>query len=145
MKKWSFIGTAGGNGKISLDIFKPGFATHPVIDSQSRLGSSEEFQDATVYVTEGIPVLAGQGIGVTVSAGPDSKTEANVASVLCLGEANFSPGSSLAIWEAPLTARALLKRSHTLHARATIVSHDSAGATHTTVVTVTVRAGKSKH
>lgn len=102
LKKWSFIGTAGGNGKISLDIFKPGFATHPVIEKQIA-SPYDEFQDATVYVTEDIPVLAGQGIGVTVSAGPDSKTEANVASVLCLGEANFSPGSFLAIWEAPLT------------------------------------------
>jgi len=42
-------------------------------------------------------------------------------------------------------ARVLLKRIHTLHARATIVAHDSAGATHTTVVTVTIRARKTKH
>ena len=29
-----FRGTASGNGKISLDIFKPAFATHPVVDQQ---------------------------------------------------------------------------------------------------------------
>jgi IPT/TIG domain len=100
--RWSFIGTAGGNGTVSLDIFEPGFATHPVIEKQIA-SPYDGFQDETVYVTERIPVIAGQGIGVTVSAGPDSETQANVASVLCAGEAVFIPGSFLALWESPLT------------------------------------------
>jgi PKD repeat protein len=39
-------------------------------------------------------------------------------------------------------ARQLLKRSHVLRARATIVAHDSMGVSHTTSTVVTMRAGK---
>ena len=39
-------------------------------------------------------------------------------------------------------ARALLARVHVLRARATIVAHDPAGATHTTQSTVTIRAAR---
>jgi hypothetical protein len=43
-------------------------------------------------------------------------------------------------------ARALLARSHgLLRARATLVAHDPAAATHTTETTVTLRAAKKKH
>jgi IPT/TIG domain len=41
-------------------------------------------------------------------------------------------------------AKALLRHTHTLHAQATIVAHDSAGATHTTKSTVTIHAAKAK-
>ncbi|MGC2374231.1 MAG: PKD domain-containing protein [Solirubrobacteraceae bacterium] len=41
-------------------------------------------------------------------------------------------------------ARALLARSHVLRVRATIVAHDSAGASHTAQTTVTLRASKAK-
>jgi hypothetical protein len=37
-------------------------------------------------------------------------------------------------------ARALLARVHSLHARAQVVAHDQAGATHTTTLAVIVRA-----
>jgi hypothetical protein len=39
-------------------------------------------------------------------------------------------------------ARQLLKRSHVLKARATIVAHDWRGTVHTTVTVVTLRAAK---
>jgi hypothetical protein len=42
-------------------------------------------------------------------------------------------------------ARTLLARTHVLHARATIVAHDPAGATHTTQTIVTIRAAKATH
>jgi uncharacterized membrane protein YgcG len=101
IKKWVFEGEAGGNGTVSLDIFKPGFATHPVLEKQIA-SPYDEFQYSTVYVTETIPVTAGQGLGVTVSAGPDSQTQANGASVRCTGE-SADAESFLALWEAPLT------------------------------------------
>jgi uncharacterized membrane protein YgcG len=101
IKKWVFEGEAGGNGTVSLDIFKPGFATHPVIEKQIA-SPYDEFQYSTVYVTENIPVTAGQGLGVTVSAGPDSQTQANGASVRCTGE-SVDAESFLDLWEAPLT------------------------------------------
>ena len=41
-------------------------------------------------------------------------------------------------------AKKLLAKSHTLRVRATIIAHDPAGASHTSQVTVTLRAAK-KH
>lgn len=41
-------------------------------------------------------------------------------------------------------ARALLAHSHSLRAKATLVAHDASGASHTTVVTVTLKAAKKK-
>jgi hypothetical protein len=40
-------------------------------------------------------------------------------------------------------ARALLARTHTLRARATIVAHDAAGAAHTAQTIVTIREAKA--
>jgi hypothetical protein len=40
-------------------------------------------------------------------------------------------------------ARALLARAHLLRARATVLAHDPAGATHTAQSVVTIRADKS--
>jgi hypothetical protein len=42
-------------------------------------------------------------------------------------------------------ARALLAHLHVLRARATLVAHDASGASHTTTVTVTLRAAKAAH
>jgi hypothetical protein len=42
-------------------------------------------------------------------------------------------------------ARALLAQMHVLRARATIVGRDSAGASHTTQTTVTLRVAKAAH
>jgi PKD repeat protein len=42
-------------------------------------------------------------------------------------------------------ALSLLRRLHSLHAQALIVAHDPAGATHTTNLTVTLRAAPAKH
>jgi hypothetical protein len=41
-------------------------------------------------------------------------------------------------------ARALLARSHTLRARATLLAHDPQGASHTTQTIVTLRAPKPR-
>jgi hypothetical protein len=41
-------------------------------------------------------------------------------------------------------ARSLLARSHVLRARATVLAHDPAGASHTAVVTVTLKLAKKK-
>jgi len=101
IKKWFFIGSASGKATVSLDIFEPGSATHPVIERQF-VSPYDEFGDATVTVTQTIPVSAGQTFGVTVSASADSdpETEANAAAVQCTGG---SAQSLLKIWEAPLT------------------------------------------
>jgi hypothetical protein len=99
VKNWTYIGTAGGSGKIVLDLFGRGVATHPVIESQYP--SPYESEDQTVEVTDTIPVLSGEQFGVTVSAGEDSETQANVAAVQCTS--GSSSGSDLAIWEAPMT------------------------------------------
>jgi PKD repeat protein len=44
-----------------------------------------------------------------------------------------------------LQARKLLARSHTLHARATVQAHDTAGATHTAQEIVLLRAARQRH
>ena len=42
-------------------------------------------------------------------------------------------------------AKKLLARSHVLRAKATIVAHDTTGASRTTAVTVTLKPAKAKH
>jgi hypothetical protein len=69
-------------------------------------------------------------------------------SVLTLATGSFTvAGGKTATVQLHLSARAkaLLKHSHILHASATIVAHDSTGATHTTKSTVTIHAAKTKH
>jgi hypothetical protein len=68
--------------------------------------------------------------------------------VLTLGTATFriAGGQSATVTvHLSAKARALLKRSHSLRARATIIAHDSAGATHTALATLTLRPPSSKH
>lgn len=43
-----------------------------------------------------------------------------------------------------VNARTLLARSHLLHARAIVLAHDPAGATHTEQAIVTLRPAKSR-
>jgi uncharacterized membrane protein YgcG len=103
IKKWSFVGAVSGNATVSLDIFAPGFLTHPVIEGQ-YVSPYDDFSESTVTVTQTIPITAGQAFGVTVSASTDAdpQTEANAAFVQCVGGSIHSQ-SLLKIWEAPLT------------------------------------------
>lgn len=103
--QWYFYGSQAGNSSIFLDIFAPGFSpSHDVIESQHEDPFNKEDPfgpDEERVVTESIPVVAGQGIGFTVSASADGPKEANAADVYCNN--NGSSGSVLAIWDAPLT------------------------------------------
>jgi IPT/TIG domain len=100
--EWGFVGTLGGNGTVYLDIFKPGFETHPELAGQIAYTTTEGFQDESVYIPAKIPVSAGEGFGVTVSAGADvEKQTPNVAQVICTSGAEGSSDSFLDIWEAP--------------------------------------------
>ncbi len=77
-----------------------------------------------------------------VSAGAGKKK-----AILTLASGSFTVvgGSSKTITlHLSSQARALLAHSHVLKARATIVAHDSTGASHTTVLTVTLKLVK-KH
>jgi hypothetical protein len=74
---------------------------------------------------------------VKAGAARDAKT-----AVLTLGTASFRIAgghSGIVTVHLSAKARALLKRSHILRARATIVAHDGAGATHTALATLTLR------
>jgi PKD repeat protein len=70
------------------------------------------------------------------------------ASVLTLASGSFTvPGGKVGSVTLHLSgkARKLLARSHTLRVRATILAHDPAGATHTTVTSITLHAPKRHH
>jgi hypothetical protein len=100
--EWGFTGTLGGNGTVYLDIFKPGFETHPELAGQIPYTTTEGFLDETVYVPSKIPVTAGEGFGVTVSAGADvEKQTPNVAQVICTSGDEGSGDSYLDVWESP--------------------------------------------
>jgi hypothetical protein len=79
-----------------------------------------------------------------VSASPRRKSK---PAVLTLAAGSFTvPGGNIKAVTLRLSkkARALLTRTHVLRARATIVAHDRAGATHTTRTIVTLHAAKAK-
>jgi hypothetical protein len=79
-----------------------------------------------------------------VSASPRRKGK---PAVLTLAAGSFTvPGGKIKAVTLRLSkkARALLTRTHLLRARATIVAHDPAGATHTTQTIVTLHAAKAK-
>jgi PKD repeat protein len=70
------------------------------------------------------------------------------SSIITLATGSFAvAGGKVTTVKLHLSAktRALLARLHTLRARATVVAHDPAGATHTTQSIVTLRAAKVKH
>jgi hypothetical protein len=68
------------------------------------------------------------------------------ATILTLATGAFSvPGGQVKTVTLHLSsqARALLARTHSVTARVTIVAHDTAGATHATIVNVTLKAAKA--
>jgi PKD repeat protein len=69
-------------------------------------------------------------------------------SILTLATGSFTvAGGKVTLVELHLSAKArtLLARLHVLRARATVVAHDPAGASHTTQVIVTLRAAEAQH
>ncbi len=79
---------------------------------------------------------------------PAARAAKKKASVLTLATGSFTvAGGKVATVKLHLSAKArvLLARVHTLRARATLVAHDPAGATHTTQTIVTLRAAKLTH
>ncbi|HXN39810.1 MAG TPA: hypothetical protein VN892_17380 [Solirubrobacteraceae bacterium] len=79
---------------------------------------------------------------------PAARAAKKKASVLTLATGSFTvAGGKVATVKLHLSAKArvLLARSRTLRARATLVAHDPAGATHTTQTVVTLRAAKLTH
>jgi PKD repeat protein len=85
---------------------------------------------------------------VASAASSKKKKKKSKAAILTLASGSFSVagGQSKTITlHLSSSARALLAHSHTLKARATVVAHDLAGASHTTQATVTLRAAKPKH
>jgi hypothetical protein len=82
---------------------------------------------------------------VVAGVGHDAKSK---AAILTLAAGSFSvSGGQTKTLTLHLSAkgRALLAKTHTVLGRATVLAHDPAGATHTALATVTLRAAKPKH
>jgi len=78
-------------------------------------------------------------------AGREAKQKATVLT-LAAGSFTVAGGQSRALTlHLSTSARKVLSSSHVLSARATIVAHDPAGATHTGQTVVTLRAPQAKH
>ncbi len=81
---------------------------------------------------------------VTVAYGRGLKKHRRVILTLAVGSFTVAGGKGTTVkLHLSAAGRALLARTHLLRARATIVAHDVAGATHTTRTTVTIRAIKA--
>lgn len=83
-----------------------------------------------------------------VSATSAHQSEKRMTVILTLAAGIFKvAGGAAATMKLHLSskARTLLARTNVLRARATIVSHDSAGATHTTQTVVTIHAARTTH
>ena len=125
-----------------------------VPDAQLASTSLTESSSGTVSIKISCPALETSCAGtvtlrtlnaVIASVGSSAKAK---ATVLTLATGSFTvPGGKVKTITLHLSAkaRALLAKSHVLHVRVTIAAHDTAGAKHTTQVTVTIRAPKAKH
>jgi len=84
--------------------------------------------------------------GVRSATGRRSKKRRAVTLTLAAGSFTAAGGQvTTAKLHLSVTARGLLARMHVLHARATILARDPAGATHTTRALVTIRAARRRH
>jgi hypothetical protein len=82
---------------------------------------------------------------VIAATGHQSKKSKTAILTLASGSFKVAGGHTTTVrLRISAKARALLARTHVLRARATIVAHDPAGATHTTQTVVTIRAAKAK-
>ncbi|HEX3911285.1 MAG TPA: PKD domain-containing protein [Solirubrobacteraceae bacterium] len=80
--------------------------------------------------------------------GAVSAAKKKKATVLTLASGSFTVagGASKSLTlHLSSAAKKMLARMHLLRAKATLVAHDSTGATHTTLATVTLKAAKAKH
>jgi IPT/TIG domain len=100
--EWSYVGKRFGDGTVDLDLFKPGFETHPALAGAFPDTTSEKFNFEIRHVPANISVTAGEGIGVTVTADGDVvDQEENVANVECRSGDSAASGSYIDLWEAP--------------------------------------------
>jgi hypothetical protein len=119
-----------------------GLLAHGTVTTTKRGGAAIKLScpsgESTCIGTITLKTLAAVKAGAALTA----KT-----SMLTLGTATFriAGGQSATVTvHLSAKARALLKRSHSLRARATIAVHDGAGATHTTLATLTLRPPSHK-
>jgi PKD repeat protein len=134
-----------------------GFQAHssaPVPDALLASTTLEVSKSGAVTVKVSCPAAESNCSGTvtlrTLSAVPATNAAAakRRASILTLASGSFSvAGGKVQTITLHLSSRArtLLKRSKTLRAKATIVAHDLAGATHTDQIIVVLRPVGSKH
>jgi len=123
-----------------------------VPDAQLVSTSLTASSSGTVTVKLTCPAGESSCIGTLTLSAPSAGTATHhpkkkKAAVLTLAAGSFTiPGGQLVTVELHLSAkaRALLAKSHLLHAQAKILAHDLAGAIHTTLSTVTIRLAKAR-
>jgi hypothetical protein len=146
--------TAGGSGTSPSPTAPNPQAnkTPPVPDAQLVSTSLTASSSGTVTVKLTCPAGESSCIGTLTLSAPSAGTATHhpkkkKAAVLTLAAGSFTiPGGQLVTVELHLSAkaRALLAKSHLLHAQAKILAHDLAGAIHTTLSTVTIRLAKAR-
>jgi hypothetical protein len=83
---------------------------------------------------------------VGASTAHETKAKKKPAFTLATGSFTVAGGKTATVQlHLSAKAKALLKHSHSIHAQATILAHDSSGATHTTKATITIHAAKPGH
>jgi hypothetical protein len=134
-----------------------GFQVHlapPVPDAQLASTSLQVSRAGTVTLKISCPAAETRCSGTitlrTLSAviAGDGHAARQKPSVLTLAGGSFTvAGGKVQALTLHLSAkaRALLARTHTLRARATLLAHDLQGASHTTLTIVTLRAPKPLH
>jgi hypothetical protein len=147
--------TAGGSGSSPSPAAPNPQAdkTPPVPDAQLVSTSLTASSSGTVTVKLTCPAGESSCIGTLTLSAPSAGTATHhpkkkKAVVLTLAAGSFTVlGGQVVTVELHLSAkaRALLAKSHLLHAQAKLLAHDLAGAIHTTLSTVTIRLAKAKH
>lgn len=126
-----------------------------VLPSQEHKAPDAKLASTALAVSTsgGVPVKVSCPAGasctgtVTLSTiGAVSAAKKKVVLTLASGSFSVSGGAVKTITlHLSVKARKLLAKSHTLRAKATIVAHDSSGASHTSSATVTLKLAKKPH
>jgi len=129
-------------------------ATPPVPDAKLASTSLTATSSGTVSIKVTCPATESRCTGtvtlrtlnaVIASTAGSKKPKARVLTIAS-GSFKVAGGKTATVTlRLSAKARTLLKRTHVLQVRATIVAHDSAGATHTRQTTVTIRAAQVMH
>jgi hypothetical protein len=129
-------------------------AAPPLVPDAQLAGTALEASLSGI-VSVKVSCLAGESCSGTVRLRTLNAVVASLASaakskgsILTLATGSFTvAGGKVTTVKLHLSAkaRALLARLHVLRARATIVAHDPAGASHTTQIVVTLRVAKARH